>query len=60
MLKNLYVLAWILLAASVLGSAVTGVLAPAALLGFSLAALGLVYALALWSVVVNTREIKTA
>lgn len=59
MTKNLYVLAWFLLAAIVLVSALTGTLTPPALVVFSLAALGLVYGLALWSVIANTREIKT-
>jgi ABC-type multidrug transport system permease subunit len=59
LLKNLYVLAWFLLAAAVLVSALTGAFNVAALVVFSLIALGLVYTLALWSVTVNTREIKT-
>lgn len=59
MLKNLYVLAWFSLAAIVLGSVSNGALNPASLVVFSLAALSLVYALALWSVFTNTREIKT-
>ncbi|MDQ3750033.1 MAG: hypothetical protein M3367_13640 [Acidobacteriota bacterium] len=58
MMKNLYVLAWFLLGAAVFVSVLTGALTPATLFVFSLAALGLVYGLALWSVILNTREIK--
>lgn len=55
MTKNLYVSAWLLLAAVVLVSAFGGALTPAVLFVFSLAALSLVYGLALWSVIANTR-----
>ncbi len=58
-MKKIYVLAWFLLAAAAFVSALTGTFNPAALLVFSLIALGLVYTFALWSVLVNTREIKT-
>ena len=58
MLKNLYVLAWFLLGAAIVAAASTGVLTPAMLVVFSLAVLGLVYGFALWSVIVNTRDIK--
>jgi hypothetical protein len=57
MLKKLYVLAWFLLVMATLISALTGTLDPVALLIFSLFALGLIHALALWSVIVNTREV---
>lgn len=59
MTRNLYVLAWILLATAVFVSFLTGTLTPAALVVFSLVALGLVYWLALWSVIANTRVIET-
>lgn len=58
MLKNLYVLAWIVLAAATLVSLFTGALTPASLMVFSLAALALVYALGLYTVINSTREIK--
>ena len=47
-MKNFYISAWILLAAAVLVSVLTGILNAAALVAFSLIALGLVYALALF------------
>lgn len=57
-MKKLYVLAWALLALAALVSALTGTFNPVALVVFSLVALGLVSTLVLWSIVVNTREIK--
>ena len=47
MMKRIYMLAWILLVVLILGSALAGTLDPGPLLAFSLAALGLVYALRL-------------
>jgi hypothetical protein len=57
-MKKLYVSAWILLAAAAFVSALTGTFSPAALVVFSLITLGLIYTLLLWSVVVNTQEVK--
>lgn len=59
MLKNLYISAWFLLAMAVLTLVLTGAFSTAALLAFSLIALGLVYTLGLWSVIVSTRELKS-
>ncbi len=58
-MKKLYISAWFLLAAAVIVSAFGGVVDGPVLLVFSLVALGLVYALALWSIVVNAREPET-
>ena len=58
-MKNFYVLAWFLLVASVLASVFTGSFNPVALLVFSLFALVLFKARALWSVIVQTRDSKT-
>lgn len=55
-MKKFYVLAWFLLAASVLASVFTGTFNPLAMVVFSLVAVGLVYGFALWSVIVNTRD----
>lgn len=55
MIKKIYVLAWFLLLASVLAAVFTGTFDPLAMVVFSLVAVGLVYAFALWSVIVNTR-----
>ena len=46
-MKRIYMLAWILLVVSIVGSALAGTLDPGPLLAFSLAALGLVYVLRL-------------
>ena len=59
MMKNLYGLAWLLLAAMILGSILSGTLTPVGLVIYGLVALGLVFTLAFWSVFTNTREIKT-
>jgi hypothetical protein len=58
-MKKIYVLAWFLLAAGALVSALTGTFNPVALVVFSLVALGLIYTFAFWWVIVNTRDIKT-
>lgn len=55
-MKKIYTAAWFLLAILFLASVLTGSLNPTSLVAFSLIALGLVYALALWTVVINTRE----
>ena len=59
MMANFCVLAWFLLVAGALVSASRGVLTPAAMVIYSLLALGLVFALMLWAVVANGREIQT-
>ena len=56
MMKKFYVLAWFLLAASVLASVFTGTFNPLGMVGLSRVAVGLVYGFALWSVIVNTRD----
>lgn len=56
MMKKFYVLAWFLLLASVLAAVFTSTFNPLAIVVFSLVAVGLVYAFALWSVIVNTRD----
>ncbi|MCW5961616.1 MAG: hypothetical protein KIS76_15740 [Pyrinomonadaceae bacterium] len=58
-MKKIYATAWILLTALFLTSVVTGFLDPLGLFAFSLSALALVYALAFWSVIVNTRYAQT-
>lgn len=58
-MKKLYLAAWTLLTATALVSVFTGAFNPVTLFVFSLVALALVYTLALWSVIVNTRELKT-
>ena len=58
-MKVLYAGAWFLLAAAVVFALVNGIFNVAALVVSSLVALGLVYALALWAVTVNTREVAS-
>lgn len=55
-IKKFYAAAWILLALTASVALLTGSFNAVTLFVFSLAALALVYALALWTVVVNTRE----
>lgn len=57
-MKKFYGLAWLILAGAVLVSILAGSFDPVSLLAFSLAALALVHALAIWSVIVNTRDMK--
>lgn len=57
-MKKFYLLAWLLLVAAVLIMALTGAINAWALTVFSLVALGLFYALGLWSFFVNTRGNK--
>jgi hypothetical protein len=59
MMKQIYVGSWILLAMVVFGSVLSRTLTPEAAVIYSLLALGLVFTLMLWSVIVNTRETKT-
>jgi hypothetical protein len=56
MLKKFYVLAWFLAAMAVLISVLTGTFSVTAMVVFSFIGLCLVYTLALWSVIVNTRD----
>ena len=58
-MKDFYISAWILLAAAAFIAFLTGSFNPLALLAFSLVALVLVFALMLWTVVVNTRNLET-
>jgi hypothetical protein len=55
-MKKLYISAWILFALTALVTVFTGTFSSLALVVFSLVALGLVYALALRSVIANTRD----
>ena len=58
MIKKFYSFAWLVLTGSVVASIFMGQLDPIRLLAFSLAALALVYALLLWSVFANTRDMR--
>lgn len=57
MIKNFYISAWFLLAAAVLITFLTGYFTPVVLFAFSLIALALVHILAMWSVIINTRNL---
>jgi hypothetical protein len=59
MMKQLYVWSWVLLSMVVFGSILSRTITPAASVVYSLLALGLVFIGMLWSVIANTREIKT-
>ena len=59
MIKKFYVFAWLLLVGSVLLLAINGPLSGLQIVVFSLIGLGLVYALALWVVLVKTEERRT-
>ena len=59
MMKKIYIASWFMVALGALVSIFTGTLTPAALVAYSLLALGLVFTLMLWSVIANTQEIKT-
>lgn len=58
MVKKFYILAWFLLVGGVLASIFTGTFNPLATVAFSLIALGLFHAMALWSVFVNTGDVQ--
>jgi hypothetical protein len=58
MMKNIYGIGWFVLVLAVLVSIFTGILTPLSAVVYSLMALGLVFTLMLWLVVVNTRETK--
>lgn len=55
-MKNIYIASWVLLAISFLATLFTGSFNAVSLFVFSFAVLALVYALALWSVIVNTQN----
>jgi hypothetical protein len=56
-MKQLYFTAWALVAATSIVLVLTGTFNAIALVAFSLVAVGLVHALALWAVFTNTGEI---
>lgn len=58
MLKTFYLLAWILVALLAVVSLLGGYFYAATQVAFSVAALALVYALALWSVLTNTQDTR--
>ena len=58
MMKAFYALTWVFLGLTAITMALTGALSPVALVALSLAAAALVYGLALWSVITNTRDQK--
>ncbi len=55
-MKKIYTTAWFLLAILFIAAVLNGYLNPVGLVVFSLFALALVYALALWTVVNNARD----
>lgn len=55
-MKNIYIASWILLTISFLATVLTGSFNALSLVVFSFAALALVYALAIWSVFINTQN----
>ena len=54
-MKKFYISAWFLLAAATIVAAFSGALNGGVLFVFSLIALGLVYTLAVWAIIVNNR-----
>ena len=56
MLKTTYILAWVLVALSAVGSLWGGYFNPVTQVAFSVAGLVLIYGLALWSVFTNTHD----
>lgn len=58
-MKQFYGLLWLLLGAVALISVSMGAINPVGLVAFSLVVLGLVYAFALWWIVVNARYART-
>lgn len=59
MIKKFYVFAWLLLAGSIGISIVNGQIDGLQMVAFSLIGLALVYAFALWAVLVNTGDPQT-
>lgn len=58
-MKSFYISAWILFTITALVTVLTGTFSSPTLVVLSLVTFGLVYALALWSILTNTREAKT-
>lgn len=58
-MKKIYIAAWFIVALAVLVSIFTGTFNPAVLFVYSLVALALVHVLALWTVILHTREMKS-
>lgn len=56
MMKTFYAMAWVFLGLISVRLAMTGALDPVALVVLSLAAVALIYGLALWSVITNARD----
>jgi hypothetical protein len=56
MIKKFYVLAWLMLAGSVLATLFSGSVSDLDLLAFGLITLGLVYSLVFWSVYSNNNK----
>ena len=56
MIQRFYVFAWLLLAGSVVLTAIDGPMNGPQMITFGFVGLALVYALALWAIVANTRE----
>jgi len=56
MIKTIYAIAWFVVGIAAFISILAGSFGAAAMVVFSLIALGLFYGFALWSVTVNTRE----
>lgn len=56
MLSRFYLYAWILLAATAIGSILTGSVTGLGTVAYALITLGLVYAFVLWTVIVNVQR----
>lgn len=56
MIKKFYVLVWFLLIGSVLASILIGTFDALAMLAVSIGVVGLVYAFALWAVLINSQS----
>ena len=60
MIKKFYGLVWLLFFASVMVSVFTGTLGPLAMVVYGVVAVGLVYALALWSVYGGSEDMQAS
>ena len=58
-MKQFYGLLWLVLGTVALISVSMGAINPVGLVAFSLVVLGLVYAFALWWIIVNARDART-
>ena len=58
-MKRIYLLAWLMLAIAAAAGIVSGTFDALAMVVLGLFALALVQGLALWSIVVNTRDVQT-